>query len=223
MEQGENKSRTFGAQGCALAAGGLLLACILLVIGPTGYAFYRYRAAQVFSGNVAASGQPTSLPTQGADLYTLTLQPQTSASGGITLGFTLRDSFGRALAAETDFYTTGCPPSNPANTTCPAQSRDFTFNNGLGGPVHLTLLATQPDVQVAVQVRDESAGGIFASGSLVLFGLFLGCGSLLWIVVAALIIAFARRFERGHAVHQPKSARAPGTPEQSSSDQPTSE
>lgn len=223
MEQVESKSRAFGAQGCALAAGGLLLACILLVIGPTGYAFYRYRAAQIFSGNVVASGQLVTLPTRSADTYTLTLQPQTSALGGITLGFILRDTFGRTLAAETDFYTTGCPPSSPANTTCPAQSHDFEFNDKLGGPVQLTLQATQPDAQVAIQVRDESAGGIFASGSLVIFGLFLGCGSLLWIVVAALIIVFAHRLERQHAAQERSSARAQSeSPERVASDQQTS-
>lgn len=179
-----------------LAVGGLLLACILLVIGPTGYALYRYRAAQTFSGTVAASGQPVTLPTSSADSYTLTLQPQHSMPGGITLGFVLRDSFGRALAASTDFYNTTCPSGAPANQNCPAQSRDFPFNNTLGGLVQLTLQSTQPGTQVAVQVRDESAGGIFASGSLILFGAFLGCGSLLWLVSAALIVLFVRRLER---------------------------
>ena len=179
-----------------LAAGGLLLACVLLVIGPTGYALYRYRSAQTFSGTVAASGQPVALPTSSADSYTLTLQPQSSMPGGITLGFVLRDSFGRLLASSTDFYNTTCPSGGPANQTCPAQSRDFPFNNTLGGPVQLTLQSTQPGTSVAVEVRNESAGGIFASGSLILFGAFLGCGSLLWLVSAALIVLFVRRLER---------------------------
>jgi hypothetical protein len=172
------------------------LACILLVIGPTGYALYRYRAAQTFSGTVAASGQPVTLPTSSADSYTLTLQPQSSMPGGLTLGFVLRDSFGRALAASTDFYNTTCPSGGSANQTCPAQSRDFPFNDTLGGRVQLTLQSTQPGISVAVQVRDESAGGIFASGSLLIFGAFLGCGSLLWLVSAALIVLFVRRLER---------------------------
>jgi hypothetical protein len=195
-----------------LAAGSMLLACILLVIGPTGYAFYRYRAAQIFSGNIIASGQPVTLPTQRADTYALTLQPQISAPGGITLGFTLRDTFGRTLAASTDFYTTGCPPSSPASQTCPAQSRTFEFNDGLGGPVQLTLTATQSGVQVAAQVRDESTGGIFASGSLVLFGAFFGCGSLLWLVSAALLFLFARHLERRGAFQGQQHMKTPGEP-----------
>lgn len=202
-------------QGCVLAVGGMLLACIVLVIGPTGYAFYRYRSAQIFSGDVKASGQPSTLPTQGADTYTLNLQPQVSAPGGLTLGFTILDSFGRTLSASSDFYTTGCPAGGPPNQTCAAQSRDFQFTNRLGGPVKIRLAATQPDVEVAVQVRDESAGGIFASGSLVLFGLFLGCGTLLWLVSAALIFLFALRLERRHAAQkhpgiQAQEASAPG-------------
>ncbi|HEY7348907.1 MAG TPA: hypothetical protein VH599_11405 [Ktedonobacterales bacterium] len=192
-----------------MAAGGLLLSCALLVIGPTAYAFYRYRAAQIFSGIVAASGQRITLPTRSADTYTLTLQPQVSAPGGVTLGFTLRDSFGRILAANTDFYTTGCPASSAANENCPAQSRAFQFNDTLGGPVQLTLQATQPGIQVAVQVRDESAGGIFASGSLFVFGAFLGCGSLLWIVCAALIVLFARRLEQRPAFQRHENAKGP--------------
>lgn len=179
-----------------LAAAGLLLACVLLVIGPTGYAFYRYRAAQTFSDTVAASGQPVTLPTSSADSYTLTLQPQSSVPGGVTLGFVLRDSFGRSLAASTDFYNTTCPSGGSANQTCPAQSRDFPFKDTLGMQVQLTLQSTQPGISVAVEVRDESAGGIFASGSLLLFGAFLGCGSLLWLVSAALIVLFVRRVER---------------------------
>jgi hypothetical protein len=203
MERPEIGGQPIRWQGCMLAAGGWLLACILLVMLPTGYAFYRYRAAQVFAGNVAASGQPVTLPTRSADTYTLTLQPLSSAPGGMTLGFTLRDSFGRMLAASTDFYTTGCPPSNAPQETCSAQSRDFQFTDTLGGPVHLTLLSTQANTQVAVQVRDESAGGIFASGSLILFGAFFGCGALLWIVSAALIVLFVRRLER-HSNHPPQ-------------------
>lgn len=113
----------------------------------------------------------------------------------MTLGFRLRDSFGRTLAASTDFYTAACPSGGQANETCPAQSRNFSFNDTLGGPVQLTLQSTQADAQIAVQVRDESAGGIFASGSLFLFGALLGCGSLLWVVSAALIVLFARRLE----------------------------
>jgi hypothetical protein len=183
-------------EGCLFAAGAMLLACALLVMLPTGYAVYRYRAAQVFAGQVTASGQPFTLPTQKADLYTLTLQPQNSAPGGMTLGFMLRDSFGRTLAASADFYTTGCPANNPAQGSCTAQSRSFPFKDTLGGPVRLTLQSTQANAQIAVQVRDESAGGIFASGSLILFGAFFGCGALLWIISAALIVLFARRFER---------------------------
>jgi hypothetical protein len=174
----------------------MLLACVLLVWLPTGYAFYRYRAAQVFAGNVPASGQPATLPTQKADLYTLTLQPQNSAPGGMTLGFTLRDSFGRTLAASTDFYAAGCPSNTPSPGTCTSQSREFPFHNTLGGPVRLTLQSTQATAQISVQVRDESEGGIFASGSFILFGAFFGCGTLLWIVSAALIVLFVRRLER---------------------------
>lgn len=208
MERGEARRTPGRWRGCILATGGLLLACILLVLGPTGYAFYRYRAAQVFSSDVAASGQPINLPIQRADTYTLTLQPQNSAPGGLTLGFTLRDSFGRTLAASTDFYITGCPSSSPASETCPAQSRDFQFNDTLGGPVQLTLQSTQAGTQVSLQVRDESAGGIFASGSLVLFGAFLGCGLLLWVVSAALIVLFVRRLERHPASQRQGGAKA---------------
>jgi hypothetical protein len=195
-------------QGCLFAAGAMLLACILLVMLPTGYAVYRYRAAQVFAGQVTASGQPFTLPTQKADLYTLTLQPQNSAPGGMTLGFTLRDSFGRALAASTDFYTTDCPANNPAQGSCTAQSRSFPFKDTLGGPVRLTLQSTQANALIAVQVRDESAGGIFASGSLILFGAFFGCGALLWVISAALIVLFARRFERRRSSQRQGSGKA---------------
>jgi len=186
-------------QGCALALGGLLLACVLLVFVPTGYAVYRYRAAQVFSGSVIASGQPTKLPTQNADTYTLTLQPQSTAPGGLTLGFTLRDNFGRTLLASTDFYATGCPSSNVPGETCSAQSRSFQVRDSLGGPLQLTLQSTQANTQVAVQMRDESAGGIFASGSLLLFGAFFGCGLLLWVVCAVLIVLFVRRLEHSQS------------------------
>lgn len=211
MESAEVKRAAIQWQGCALAAIGILLACMLLVIGPTGYAFYRYRAAQVFSGNVMASGQPVTLPTQGADTYTLTLQPQVSAPGGLVLGFAVRDPFGRTLSASTDFYTTGCPAGGPAHQTCPAQSRDFQFIDRLGGPVQLTLAATQPNIQVAVQVRDESAGGIFASGSPILFGAFFGCGLLLWVASAALIFVFALRLERRTAAQKHRSIQAQET------------
>jgi hypothetical protein len=186
----------------------LLLACILLVFVPTGYAVYRYRAAQVFAGNVPADGQPVTLPIQQADTYTLSLQPQTSAPGGMTLGFTLRDNFGRTLAASTDFYNTGCPSSNAPQETCPAQSRSFQFNDSLGGPVHLTLQSPQANTQIGIQLRDESAGGIFASGSLFLFGAFVGCGSLLWLVSAVLMVLFVRRFERRHALQRQRDTKA---------------
>jgi hypothetical protein len=189
-------------QGCALALGGLLLACILLVFLPTGYAVYRYRAAQVFSGSVIASGQPIKLPTQNADTYTLTLQPQSTTPGGLTLSFTLRDNFGRTLAASTDFYGTGCPSSNAPDETCSAQSRDFLIRDSLGGPLQLALQSAQANIRVAVQVRDESAGGIFASGSLFLFGAFFGCGSLLWIVCVVLIVLFVRRLERPQSLQR---------------------
>jgi hypothetical protein len=195
VKRGEDSGKRGRWRGCILAAGGLLLACMLLVIGPTGYAVYRYRAAQVYSGNVVVSGQAVTLPTQRADVYTLTLQPQVSAAGGITLGYTLRDSFGRVLASSTDYYATGCPSGSSPNEICPAQSRDFQFNDSLGGPVQLMVQSTQGNAPVAVQVRDESAGGIFASGSLLLFGAFFGCGLLLWVVIAALIVLFVRRFE----------------------------
>ncbi len=177
----------------------MLLACALLVLLPTGYAVYRYRAAQVFSGNVAASGQPFTLPTRQADTYTLTLQPQSNAPGGMTLGFTLQDSFGRALAASTDFYNTGCPPSKAPQETCPAQSRSFQFKDTLGGPVRITLQSTLANAQISVQVRDESAGGIFASGSLFIFGAIFGCGSLLWVLLAILIAVFLQRAQRRQA------------------------
>lgn len=215
MQEKRDRRAKIQWQGCLLVVGGMLLACILLVIGPTGYAFYRYRAAQIFSGDVKASGQPVTLPTQGADTYTLTLQPQVNTPGGLTLGFALLDPFGRTLAASTNFYTTGCPAGGSPNQTCAAQSRDFQFTNRLGGPVQLRLAATQPGVEVAVQVRNESAGGIFASGSPVLFGLFLGCGTLLWLVCAALIFLFALRLERRaagqkHAGIHAQEAASPG-------------
>ncbi len=184
----------------------MLLACLFLVIGPTAYAFYRYRSAQVFSGDIAAPGQPVTLPTQRADRYTLTLQPQVNTPSGVTLGFTVRDSFGRTLAASTDFYHTGCPPGSPATQTCPAQSRDFPFRNTLGGPVHLTLEAPQPGFEVAVRVRDESQGGIFASGSLVLFGTLLGCGSFLWVICTGLLFVLARRLARLTTLQQGQPA-----------------
>ena len=208
VERQEEGKKSVRWQGCILAAGGWLLSCMLLVHLPTGYAFYRYRAAQVFAGNVVASGQPVTLPIQQADTYTLTLQPQTSTPGGMTLGFTLRDNFGRTLASSTDFYSTGCPSSNAPQETCPAQSRDFHFTDNLGGPVHLTLQSTQANAQIAAQVRDESAGGIFASGSLFLFGSFFGCGALLWIVSAILIVFFVRRLEQRPAPHQQASDKA---------------
>lgn len=181
---------------------GMLLACVLLVLVPTGYAFYRYQAAQVYSGDIAATGGHTTLPIQRADSYTITLQPLSSTQGGVTLGFTVQDSFGRILVTSTDFYTTGCPPDTPTNQTCQAQSRDFTFHNSLGGPVQLILASTQPNLEVAVQVRDQDQGGIFTSGSLIIFGAFLGCGSLLWIIVVALLIVLARRMERNQRQQQ---------------------
>ncbi len=191
-----------------LALAGLLLACILLVLIPTGYAVYRYRAAQVFSGSVAASGQPIKLPTQQADTYTLTLQPQTSVPGGVTLGFTVRDDLGRTLAASTDFYATGCPSSTAPDEPCPAQSRDFQVRDSLGGPLQLTLQSPQANLPVAVRVRDESAGGIFASGSLFLFGAFFGCGALLWVVCAVLIVFFVRRFEQRQTLQRRENSKA---------------
>jgi hypothetical protein len=206
--QGDGK-KSVRWQGCILVAGGWLLSCMLLVLLPTGYSVYRYRAAQVFSGNVVASDQSFTLPTQQADTYTLTLQPQTSAPGGMTLGFTLRDNFGRTLATSTDFYSTGCPSSNAPQESCPAQSRDFQFTDTLGGPVHLTLQSTQANAQIAAQVRDESAGGIFASGSLFPFGAFFGCGMLLWIVSAVLIVFFVRRLEQRPAPQQQGNSKTP--------------
>jgi hypothetical protein len=224
VEHQETRPGTLQGQGCLLVIVGMLLACILLVIAPTGYAFYRYRAAQVFSGEAPASGQATTLPTQRPDSYTLTLQPQTSLPGGVTLGFTLKDGFGRTLAASTDVYTTGCPPSSPANQTCPAESRDFLFHNTLGGPVQLTLTSTQPGIEVTVQVRDEDQGGIFASGSFVLFGAFFGCGALLWIVAIAALIIFVRRREQRNARQAAQKATAPRPlPEQSQTEQPQQE
>ncbi len=203
MEKQDAKRVAIQGQGCALIIMGMLLACIVLVLLPTGYAFYRYRTAQAYSGTLSAAGKPTTLPLQRADSYTITLQPQSNAQGGVTLGFMVQDSFGRTLAASTDFYTTGCPPDSPANQTCPAESRDFTFHDSLGGPVQLTLSSTQPNLDVAVQVRDQDQGGIFANGSLALFGAFLGCGSLLWVVVVALLIVLARRQERSRLHRQP--------------------
>jgi hypothetical protein len=199
---------------------GMLLACIALVLAPTGYAFYRYRTAQVYSGDLSATGKPITLPIQRADSYTITLQPQSSAQGGVTLGFTVQDSFGRTLVSSTDFYTTGCPPDSPANQTCPAQSRDFAFHNSLGGPVQLTLSSTQPNLEVAVQVRDQDQGGIFANGSLILFGTFLGCGSLLWIVVVALLIVLARRLERSQLHRQPAETNQQALSERSQDNTP---
>lgn len=205
MQQQGVRSRSIQGQGCMLIIVGMLLACVLLVLAPTGYAFYRYRAAQVYSGDLSVSGRHSTLPIQRADSYTITIQPQSSAPGGVTLGFTVQDGFGRTLLTSTDFYTTGCPPNSPANQTCPAQSRDFTFHNSLGGPVQLTLASTQPNLEVVVQVRDQDQGGIFANGSPILFGAFLGCGSLLWIMVVGLLIVLARRLERNQA-HQQQAA-----------------
>lgn len=198
----------------------MLLACIVLVLAPTGYAFYRYRTAQVYSDALSATGKPTTLPLQRADSYTITLQPQSSARGGVTIGFAVQDSFGRTLVASTDFYTTGCPPDSPTNQTCPAQSRDFTFHDSLGGPVQFTVSSTQPNLEVVVQVRDQDQGGIFASGSLALFGAFLGCGSLLWIVVVALLIVLARRLERSQLHPQPSKANQQAASEPSQHDAP---
>ncbi|GEM_PF-2053401 len=223
MESVEARRTIIQWQGCTLATVGILLACVLLVIGPTGYAFYRYRTAQIFSGNIMASGQPIKLPTQGADTYTLTLQPQVSTPGGIVLTFAVRDPFGRTLSADTNFYTTGCPSGGPANQTCPAQSRDFQFTNRLGGPVQLTLATSQQNVEVTVTVRDESLGGIFASGSPLLFGAFFGCGTLLWLVSAVLIIVFALRLERRTSVQKQRNIqiqRTSGADLQNSSDLP---
>jgi hypothetical protein len=180
-----------------LAAGALLLTCLLLVVVPAIYGFSRYRAAQVYSGNLSVSNQPVTIPTQRPDTYTLTLQPQVSQPGGVTAGFTVSDNFGRILASHTDFYTAGCPPGSPSSQTCPAQSRDFPFHNSLGGPVKLVVEATQPGICISVQVRDENAGGIFASGSLVVFGLVLGCGSLLWAVCAAIVGMVFKRMQQG--------------------------
>ena len=212
MEHRESRPTPLQGQGCLLVIIGMILACALLVIAPTSYAVYRYRAAQVFSGVAPASGQALTVPTQRPDNYLLTLQPQTSQPGGVTLGFTLSDSFGRTLAANTDFYTTGCQLPSPANQTCPAQSRDFAFHNTLGGPVQLTLAATQPGIDIAILVRDQDQGGIFASGSLVLFGSFFGCGTLFWIVAIAALIAFARRWERSKAQQAAQAAKAPQVP-----------
>lgn len=203
MEKQEAKRKAIQSQGCTLIIIGMLLACIALVLAPTGYAFYRYRAAQVYSGELSAAGKPIILPLQRADNYTITFQPQSSAQGGVTLGFMIQDSFGRTLVSSTDFYTTGCPPDSPANQTCPAQSRDFAFHDSLGGPVQLALSSTQPNLEVVVQVRDQDQGGIFTNGSLILFGAFLGCGSLLWIVVVALLIVLARRLEHSRLHRQP--------------------
>lgn len=223
MEQQEAARRTIQHRGCMLISIGMLLACVLLVLAPTGYAFYRYQAAQVYSGDIAAASGHTTLPIQQADSYTITLQPLSSAQGGVTLGFTVQDSFGRTLVTSTDFYTTGCPPDTPANQTCQAQSRNFTFHNSLGGPVQLILASTQPNLEVGIQVRDQDQGGIFTSGSLILFGAFFGCGSLLWIIVVALLIVLARRLERNqrqqqHAATQKASSNTSQneTPEQSS-------
>ncbi len=224
MEHRETRAGRLQGQGCLLVIVGMLLACMLLVIAPTGYAFYRYRAAQVFYGGAPASGQAIALPTQRPDSYTLTLQPQTNQPGGITLGFTLKDSFGRTLEASTDVYTTGCPPSSPANQTCPAESRDFIFHDTLGGPVQLTLTSTQPDLEVTIQVRDEDQGGIFASGSFVLFGAFFGCGALLWIVAISALIIFVLRRERSSARQAAQAARARrALPEQPQAEQPQQE
>jgi hypothetical protein len=196
-------------QGCLLATLAALLACILLVIVPAIYGFSRYRAAQVYSGSVPASNQPVTLPTQRADTYTLTLQPQVNQPGGVTVAFTLSDSFGRVLASNTNFYSTGCPSFGPATQPCQVQSLDFTFHNSLGGPVTLTVQATQPGISMSVQVRDEDAGGIFASGSLVVFGAVLGCGSLLWVACAAIIGVVFRRAQRSQ--RQTKGQHEPGS------------
>lgn len=220
MEQQEVRRRAIQGQGCTLIIIGMLLACILLVLAPTGYAFYRYRAAQVYSSDLLPSGKPTTLPIQRADTYIITFQPQSSAQGGVTLGFTVQDSFGRTLIASTDFYTTGCPSDSSTNQTCPAQSRDFTFHNSLGGPVQLTLTSPQPNLEVAVQVRDQDQGGIFASGSLILFGIFLGCGLLLWIMVVALLIALARRLERSRLHQQPAATDQKAVAEPPQNDAP---
>jgi hypothetical protein len=203
VEKQEVKRGAIQSQGCMLIIIGMLLACIVLVLAPTGYAFYRYRTAQVYSGDLSATGKPITLPIQRADSYTITLQPQSSAQSGVTLGFLIQDSFGRTLVASTDFYTTGCSPDSPANQTCPAQSRDFAFHDSLGGPVLLTLSSTQPNLEVAIQIRDQDQGGIFANGSLIVFGAFLGCGSLLWVVVVALLTVLARRLERSQPHQQP--------------------
>ena len=219
MEQQEVRRSTIQRQGCTLIITGMLLACVLLVLAPTGYAFYRYQAAHTYSGDIAAAGGHTSLPIQRADSYTITLQPQSSAQGGVTLGFTVQDSFGRTLVTSTDFYTTGCPPDSPANQTCQAQSRDFTFHNSLGGPVQLILASTQPNLEVAVQVRDQDQGGIFTSGSLILFGAFLSCGSLLWIMIVALLIVLARRLESNQH-HQPQTTTQKVIPSASQNDTP---
>jgi hypothetical protein len=197
MASGTTRPSPARNQGCLLAAGVLLLTCMLLVVVPGIYGFSRYRAAQVYAGTLPVSNQPVTLPTQRADTYTLTLQPQVSQPGGVTAGFTVSDTFGRVLASSTDFYSTGCPAGSPSSQTCPAQSRDFTFHNALGGPVKLVVEATQPDISINVQVRDENAGGIFASGSLVVFGLVLGCGSLLWVVCAAIVGVVFRRMQQG--------------------------
>lgn len=196
MESGATRPSATRNQGCILAAGVLLLTCILLVVVPAIYGFSHYRAAQIYSGNLPVSNQATTIPTQRPDTYTLTLQPQVSQPGGVTAGFTVTDNFGRILASSTDFYTTGCPPGSPSSQTCPAQSRDFTFHNSLGGPVKLIVEATQPGISIGVQVRNEDAGGIFASGSLLVFGIVLGCGSLLWVVCAAIVGIVYRRIQQ---------------------------
>ena len=220
MEKQEARRGAIQGQGCVLVITGMLLACIVLVLVPTGYAFYRYRTAQAYSGALSAAGKPTTLPLQRADTYTITLQPQSSAQGGVTLGFAVQDSFGRTLVTSTDFYATGCPPDSPANQTCPTQSRDFTFHDSLGGPVQLTLASTQPDLEVAVQVRDQDQGGIFTNGSLTLFGAFLGCGSLLWIVAVALLIVLARRLERSQRHRQPAETNQQALSRHSQNDTP---
>jgi hypothetical protein len=118
------------------------------------------------------------------------------------------------LLASTDFYATGCPPSNAPDETCPAQSRSFQVRDSLGGPLQLALQSTQADAQIAVQVRDDSAGGIFASGSLFLFGAFFGCGLLLLLVCAVLIVLFVRRLEHSQSLQN----RGNGTGQESTAE-----
>ncbi|HEX6777656.1 MAG TPA: hypothetical protein VF099_05605, partial [Ktedonobacterales bacterium] len=83
MQQHEARRRAIQGQGCMLIIVGMILACVLLVLAPTGYAFYRYRAAQVYSGDLSVSGGHTTLPIRRTDSYTITIQPQSSAPGGV--------------------------------------------------------------------------------------------------------------------------------------------